>query len=324
MKKTLLLILFSALILNTMCVRLKRSIGKSNELLVVASELEPDLVVEAIQLYNYVPQKEGIFSFIFVSDTALDAYQYYHAILLCGTLEDEFVRTLLNREARMQIEKDTFSLFRKSDIWASGQLTMILAVRDASHIETALAKYGRLIAQTLENHYYQRVKQNYYAGGISSKMKDRLRRHGITLDINEAWLIDTTHQDENFIYVHTHFPDRSIFFYKEATGRPVDGERALAKRDSLARRYYAGDYILKELTIVEPIEFAGLKGIRLKGVWQNDSLVAGGPFLSYFLSDTSTDTLYVIDGMVFNPGERKSDQLTKIEVIMNSLNLIRY
>ena len=63
-----------------------------------------------------------------------------------------------------------------------------------------------------------------------------------------------------------------------------------------------------------------MKGMRLKGVWQNDSLVAGGPFLSYYLKDN--DTLYIIDGILFNPGERKSDYLTQIEVIMNSFTVI--
>ena len=324
MKKYLLLILLFGMVLDMACARLKRSIGTSNELLVVASAIDPAPVINAIQLYNYVPQEEGIFKFIFIGDTAFDAYQYHHAVLLCGSLEDEFIRTLLDPEARRQTERDTISLFKKDNIWAHGQLTMILAVRDPSNIDAALSKYGRLIAQTFEDHYYQRVKENYYTGGISRKMKDRLRRFGFTLDINEAWLIDSTHQADRFVYVHTHFPDRAIFFYKEPVNRPLSREFALAKRDSLAGKYYRGDRILAELTFAEPIEFAGRTGIRIKGVWQNDSLVAGGPFLSYFLVDAGTDTLYVLDGMVFNPGERKSDQLTKIEVIMNSLNLVQY
>jgi hypothetical protein len=184
-----------------------------------------------------------------------------------------------------------------------------------------MTKYSRLINRTLEENYYQRVKKTYYDAGISSKMKDNLKKYGMTIDINQAWLIDSTHQEDNFIFIHTHFPDRSIFFYKEIMTAELNGEFAIAKRDSLTAQYYNGDYILKELVSVEPIEFADLRGIRLKGVWQNDSLIAGGPFLSYLLSDG--DTLYVIDGIVFNPGERKTDYLTKIEVIMNSLNLIR-
>ncbi len=314
--------LFIVIVLTSlMCVRLKRSIGKSNEVIVISPEIQKELVTESVQLYNYVPQKEGVFDFIFVSDTMLDAYKYHHSILLCGTLEDEFIQIMLNEEARLQTEKDTFILFKKSDIWARGQLTVILAVREVEYIEQAYAKYGQLIAQTLEENYYQRVKTNHYIAGVSAKMKDRLKKYGISIDISDSWLIDSTHQDENFVFVHTHFPDRSLFVYKEIKPQILDGSFALAKRDSLAKKYYNGDYILKELTVAEPIEFAGFKGIRLRGVWQNDSLVAGGPFLTYFLADK--DTLYVIDGIVFNPGERKTDYLTKMEVIMNSFNLIR-
>ena len=201
------------------------------------------------------------------------------------------------------------------------KVVVILAVRDPEHIDRALAQYGRLISQTLEENYYQRIKRDHYAIGISGTIKERLKKYGLTIDVNEAWLIDSTHQNENFMVVHAHFPDRSLFFYKEARPAVLDGPFALAKRDSLTKRFYTGDYIMAELTVSEPIEFAGLKGIRLRGVWQNDSLVAGGPFISYFLDDE--DTLYVIDGLVFNPGERKTDHLTRMEVIMNSLRIFR-
>jgi len=318
--KNTVLILLMLLVVVT-CARLTRSVGKSNDVIVIARQIEEDKVYENIQLYNYVPQEEGIFNFIFVGDTAIEAYKNHHAILLYGSLEDEYIYDMLSKDARAATKKDTFTLFKLSNLWADGQLTVILAARDESHIARGIEKYGQLIAQVLEEHYYQRVKKNYYLTGVSSKMKDRLKRYGMKLDINEAWLIDSTHQDANFIYMHTHFPDRSIFFYKETRRTKPDGQFALAKRDSLTKLYYNGDYILKELTTAETIEFANLKGVRLRGVWQNDSLIAGGPFLSYFLSDGAT--LYIIDGMVFNPGERKTDYFTKIEVILNSFNLIR-
>lgn len=227
---------------------------------------------------------------------------------------------MLSQEARAATEEDTFTLFKLDNLWADGQMVIILAIRDSAYVTQGIEKYGQLVSENLEEHYYQRVKKNYYITGKSSKMKDRLKRFGITLDINEAWLIDSTHQNDNFLSIHTHFPDRSIFFYKEAKRTEIDGTFAIAKRDSLTEQFYEGDFILKELTIAEPIEFANLRGIRLKGVWQNDSLVAGGPFLSYFLTDGIT--LFVLDGIVFNPGERKTDYFTKIEVIMNSFSLI--
>jgi hypothetical protein len=112
-----------------------------------------------------------------------------------------------------------------------------------------------------------------------------------------------------------------IFFYKRPYTSQLTGDYALSKRDSLTRTYYKGDYILRDLTTAEEIEFKNMRGIRLRGVWQNDSLVAGGPFLSYFLM--KDDSLYVLDGLLFNPGERKTDYFTMVEVILNSFEIIK-
>lgn len=303
------------------CIKLVRSTGKSSDVVVIASTRDDSLVEENIQIYNYVPQAEGVFTFIFASDTALEAHKKNHAIFMYGTLQDEFINTMLSKEARDATLSDTFIVFKLKDLWASGQTIVLLAISDREYLSRGFEKYGQLISRTLEENYYQRIKKHYYDAGISSRMKDRLKKYGMTIDINNAWMIDTTHKENNFIFVHTHFPDRSIFYYKEARKLPLNDQYALAKRDSLTKEYYNGDYLLEELTTLEPIEFAGLRGVRMRGVWQNDSLIAGGPFLSYFLTDG--DTLYVIDGIVFNPGERKTDHMTRIEVIMNSFRLIR-
>jgi hypothetical protein len=313
--------IFLMLLAMLACIRLARSVGKSSDVVVFASKPDEQIIVDNVQLYNYVPQQEGVFKFIFARDTALEHYKKNHAILMYGTLNDEFISTMLNEEARDATRRDTFNLFRLKDLWVNEQLVVILAARDSSDLPRAFSKYGQLISEILEENYYQRAKSNYYDAGISSDMKNKLKKYGITIDINQAWMLDSTYQGERFIYVHAHFPDRSIFFYKEPKAGVLDDSFAVAKRDSLTDRYYNGDYILQELTYLEPIEFAGMNGLRMRGVWQNDSLIAGGPFLSYFLTDG--DTLYVIDGIVFNPGERKTDYLTTIEVIMNSLRLIR-
>ena len=314
-------LIFLVVLATLVCSRFVRSVGKSSDVVIISSLVNANLITENLQLYNYVPQQEGIFTFIFASDTALENYKRHHAMLIYGTLKDDFIHAMLNEEARQATENDTFNLFKLENPWAQNQTVLVLAVRDEDNLKQGLSKYSQLIGRTLEENYYRRVKKNYYDAGISSRMKDRLKAYGMTIDINEAWLIDSTYLDSNFIYIHTHFPDRSIFFYKKPMTGQLDGPFAIAKRDSLTARFYNGDYILKELTSTEPIEFANLSGIRVKGVWQNDSLIAGGPFLSYFLSDG--EMLYIIDGIVFNPGERKTDHLTKIEVIMNSLNLIR-
>jgi hypothetical protein len=302
------------------CARIPPNVGKSREVVVIASEINKPLIVNALQMYNYVPQKEAVFSFICAADTALKNYSKFHTILLYGSLDDEFINILLNSEAREATRNDTFTLFKLNDLWAKGQLAIVFAVSEPQYIELGIEKYRTIISKILSDNYYERIKQNYYNEPIDTDISNHLKNFGVTFDFQKGWMIDSTYSDENFIFVHAHLPDRSIFFYRENLSERLTDSMAIMKRNALTKKYYHGDYVLKELTEAEHIEFQSMNGIRLRGVWQNDSLVAGGPFLSYLLVNDSI--LYVIDGMIFHPGERKSDYLTKIEVIMNSVNIM--
>ncbi|UCC11540.1 MAG: DUF4837 family protein [candidate division WOR-3 bacterium] len=309
----------AVILLSITCARTPPSVGKSRDIVVIASSVDTALVSHNIQIYNYVPQRERLFYFLFAADTAIHAYDKFHTIFLYGSLEDEFMNLLLSQDAKQATISDTFNLFKLHDVWARNQLCVVLAASERGYIAQGIEKFSPLIREILEENFYQRIKENYYSKGIDQKTKTALSTMGFTFDVGEAWLIDSTHKEDNFIYLHAHFPDRSIFFYTEDQKEAITASYAHAKRDTITSKYYNGDYILKELTHAEPIEFKDMSGIRLRGVWQNDSLVAGGPFISYFLK--RGDTLRVIDALLFYPGERKSDFLMTLEVILNSFEI---
>jgi len=309
------------LVLFIGCSRLPPNIGRSRDIVVLASRLDTTRIINNFLRYNYVPQKEAVFSFFFAPDSLFNNYDKFHTLFLYGSLKDEFINVLLNPEAKQATQKDTFTLFKINDLWAKDQLVVILVAAEPEYIPTGITKYQEFISKIFEQNYYDRIKKNYYADRIDEKIKNQLKKFGITCDLKEGWLIDSTYQDEDFIFVHTHFPDRSIFFYKEKLKGELTDSFVIQKRDGLTKKYYNGDYILQELTSAERISFKGMTGIKLRGVWQNDSLVAGGPFLSYFLINKQ-NMFYVIDGMLFAPGERKSDYFTKLKVIMNSFEVI--
>lgn len=311
---------FIIISMSISCANLPSNIGKSHEIIVASSMIDSTSIMDNIQLYNYVPQKEGLFKFLFRPDTAIKQFSRYHTIIIYGTLNDESISTLLNDDAKSATEKDTFTLFKLNDLWAKDQLVIVMAVSEADYIARGAEKYGNIISDILEENYYQRIKKNYYYGNIDKKHREVLKKYGVNFDLTKSWMIDSTHWNDNFLFFHTHFPDRSIFFYKEPMKQELSRFAAMEKRDLLTEKYYNGDYILSDLASSEEIEFKNMRGLKLKGVWQNDSLVAGGPFISYFLIDN--DTLYIIDGLLFNPGKRKSDYFTTLEVIMNSFRLL--
>jgi len=307
--------------LTISCTNIPPNIGKSNEVVVASSAIDSSMITDNIQIFNYVPQKEGLFTFLFKADTAAKKFSTYHTIFIYGTLQDESISTLLSEEAKLATEKDTFTLFKLNDLWAKEQLVIVMAVSETIYTTRGIIKYKDVIANMLEENYYQHIKKNYYCKDMDKKNKKALENFGVTFDLTKSWMIDSTQQENHFIFFHKHFPDRSIFFYKEQINQELSRTPAIEKRNALTNEYYNGDYVLEDLVTSEEIEFKDMKGIKLKGVWQNDSLVAGGPFISYFL--TIEDTLYIIDGVLFNPGKRKSDHFTTLEVIMNSFQIVK-
>lgn len=315
--KKFLLFLFIALIF---CAKIPPHVGKSRDVIVISAQRNPGIITENIQISNYMPQKENLFQFVFVHDSLTEKYNKFHTLFLYGTLEDEFIRVLLNDEAEESTRTDTFTLFKLQNLWAKGQLAIILAVTESEYLEAGIKKYRNLIVKILEENYYERIKENYYQKRMHGSLPKTLAQFGISLDFDDQWLLDTTFVDQHFIFAHTHFPDRSIFFYTEKLSEPLTDSLIIIKRNILTKKFYNGDYILTDLTTVERIEFKEMQGIRVKGVWQNDSLIAGGPFLSYFLM--RKDSLYIIDAMLFNPGERKTEFFTALEVILNSFEFV--
>lgn len=314
-----LIILFFAILFSG-CKKFPESVGKARDVVIVGSSIDTSLINRNLQVYQYVPQPEPSFIFIFAQDTLLKNVKQFHSLFLYGSLRDDFIYELLDKEARAATLKDTFNLFKLENLWAKNQTVVILAVSEPSYIPEAITRYQKMITRIFEESYYRKVKLSFYEKEMDKKIKAHLRRFGWELDIHVGWMIDSTYKDENFIFVHTHYPDRSIFLFKEQNTEKLNDSCVIEERNKLTRKYYNGDYVFKELTTIEPIEFQDMKGLRARGVWQNDSLVAGGPFLSYFL--TRSGYLYIIDGILFLPGERKTDYLMGIEVMMNSFRII--
>jgi hypothetical protein len=303
-------------ILVLACGKLPESVGKNRDVVVLSVVVDTALVNSNLQIADDFPQPEPVFFFLFGPDTALRRFMKFRTIFLYGSLNDDFIKKLLNAEARDATQKDQVTLFKKNDLWAKNQLVLILAVSEPQMLWNAVREYRPLITRILEDNYYRNVKAEYYKTPRDEKVAEDLKKYGVTFDLHTGWMIDSTYAKEGFVFIHAPYPDRSIFYYRGKKPGILNDSFAINLRNDLTKKYYHGDYLLKNMTRSEPIEFNNLKGIRLQGVWQNDSLVAGGPFRTYFL--TEGEKLHVIDGILFLPGERKTDYFTRIEVLMNS------
>ncbi len=317
MKRSLICCLSACVLIA--CSKLPNSVGRPRDVVVIASSVDTASVNRTIQIVNYFPQPEPMFIFIFAADSAGRAVKTFNTLFLYGSLDDKFISTMLNADARAAAKRDTFTLFKICDLWARPQTAIIMAASEPQYVVPGLYRYRSTIRSQLEENYYAQLKSRYYEQAVDENVKRSTARFGFTVDVHEGWLVDSTHRQKGFVSVSAHYPDRSVFFYREKLTQPLSDSSVIKKRDLLTDLYYNGDHILKDLTWVEPVEFKNMRGYRLKGVWQNDSLVAGGPFLSYALTDNQN--LFFIDGLLFLPGERKTDYYLTLEIIMNSIEI---
>jgi hypothetical protein len=294
-------------------------VGKNREVGVVSVVVDTALINANLQIYNHYTQKEPQFLFVFGPDTDIKKFHKFRTIFLYGSLEDSFIKKLLNAEALEATKKDEIVLFKKGDLWAKNQLVLILAVAEPQMLWGAVKEYHALIAKILDDNYSRIVKAEFETLPRDEKTFEELKHHGITFDLPKGWIVDTTHARENFLLIRAHDPDRTIFYYRTRKPAHLSDTVAIKIRNVLTKKYYHGDYILKDMVRAEPFELGNLKGIRLQGAWQNDSLVAGGPFLAFFVTDSLN--LHVIDGALFLPGERKTDYFKRVEVLLNSFKL---
>jgi len=295
--------------------------GIIREIIVVSPHnniIEP-ITRQILQQNIYTPQPEPEFVLRFEDTARLRAFLNFHLMFIVGTTKDEVIQKLLGDRVN-QVEKDTFKLIVIPEPWAKNQKVLVFVSKDESLLVSGMAKYSKRIRHTFQQWIVEQMRKITYEKGHNKQLKDLLlTRYGFGLDLPASFRLVDKYEFDKFIYLVAHNPDRSIFCYYEAGTKPLAKDNLLSFRDSLTFQFYEGDSVVKNLTIVDTVQFFNGSALKLKGVWQNQKLAAGGPFISYCFN--YQNRFYYIDGSVYNPGKYKLDNLNQVDVILQTFEL---
>ncbi|MCS7259078.1 MAG: DUF4837 family protein [candidate division WOR-3 bacterium] len=315
--KGIIFVLF-ALLLFSCTAELPTSIGKSRQIIVLCNHLD---IVKKILSYTlerpiYTVQPEPEFTVQYHPLALIDKYFRYHTLFIIGLIDEEPISSILARY-REKIMSDTFGLFAFSNLWARGQNIYIFAARDLKYLSRGLTKYESRILKTFQKRSLEYMSKLTYARGYNRNLEKTLsQKYKFSLKLPFSFKLNSKYQNKNFLYFVAHNPERSIFVHFSNLKIPLEPENLINIRDSLTNLFYEGDYVYQQFTYAETVDFNNNMALKLIGVWQNNKYLAGGPFLSYaFYVDT---ILYIIDGMVFNPGQKKLDYLLQIDAILHT------
>lgn len=299
-----------------LCSPLPPTLGEFREVIVFTDYPIEEVLEKILEKKVYTPQEEFYFKIKYKNLAAFPSLKNFSTLFLIGVLNDEFISDLLGDKIEM-VKRDTFGLFRLKDLYSKNQTILIFVSSDKNLLPAGLKRYEKRIFNSLLEHLENLLTIYTYSQGIDEKKMEYLKKnYGFTFKIPKRYYLKEEYKKSNFIYLFTHYPDRSIFIYWEKNNRKLIPKEIADLRDSLTIMFYNGDYILREYTFAESTNFLGKSAIKITGVWQNDKEIIGGPFISYAFN--YQDKFFLIDGTLFNPGEKKLSNLLQLDVILKT------
>jgi hypothetical protein len=68
------------------------------------------------------------------------------------------------------------------------------------------------------------------------------------------------------------------------------------------------------------VAFAGRRALKISGIWENRTLLVGGPFRTYCFYDQDTGRRYMVDAAVYAAGTEKEPYLRQVDLIIGSFS----
>ncbi|HHE05079.1 MAG TPA: DUF4837 family protein [candidate division WOR-3 bacterium] len=258
----------------------------------------------------YFPSKEEVYRVIISTPEALKNYRYWRNVILIGW-DGTYIDTLISPGAKKIVDAGK-GLFSEQDLWVREQTVVLLAGKNKKSVKGLILKYGDTIYQILRSAEKKRMKKIIYMNGFEKRESGKML-HLLGASYNIPLGYAHSVQDVRIMAYIRHFPDRIVTLYFEEGSKLKD---PISLRDRLFKKYFEGDFVLKDYTKIDTVRFQGRKALRVIGIWQNEEKVMGGPFISYmFVKD---GILYFLDGHVFSPDKKKWPYLDEVDIILHT------
>ncbi|MEO0004629.1 MAG: DUF4837 family protein [candidate division WOR-3 bacterium] len=299
------------------CTNVPKSFGKLREVTVISDYWnQVGQTVEGILCRPIkTPQPEPEFLLRVGGFDRFKDYSRLRVVFLIGTRNDAIIKEILGFRLDSLVPNG-FGLFKLPNAWSANQWVLVFAADDTAKLLQGLEVYSQRIHHTITEIVLEQMNKATYSHPRDEKLTEGLTRFGWTIDVPQKWLLQDRYSDSSFVYIFSHFPDRSVFVWWSDTVATLNLDTVLDIRDNLTKMFYEGDSVDRNTVVAERIEFLGVPCLRARGVWQNPKRVIGGPFVLYAFNYQGR--FFLIDGVVFNPGEKKLSNLFQVEAIIRT------
>ncbi|REE05983.1 DUF4837 family protein [Marinoscillum furvescens] len=316
--------------------------GEADEIILVidSAHWATDLGDQMRDMYRQymrgLPQDEPKFSLNKVNPRKLnDVFKHAKNMIFVMTLDKKGLESTTIREyftdnSLKMIQQDS-SLFYtvRRDEFAKGQIVLYLFGQNEEQLLEKIKDNRSRLIELFESAVRQRTREK-----VLAKSKDQLEKaiaedHAYTMEIpfgydlaknlkDFVWLRKLEKESELNIIIHERpYNDRGVF---NKVDELRDEITSTYLRDSeKPQLHIARQQVVPIFT--ERVTFNDRFAVEARGLWKVSDNSAGGPYVSYTVVDEASQTLYYVEGYVYNPAGKKKQLIREVEAIISTFKI---
>jgi hypothetical protein len=249
----------------------------------------------------------------------LEEFSFYKTrklLFAVGAPESKQLKKLLRRATGTKARTSFPGLWIVTEPFSAGQILFVLSGPPGALIEN-LEKRADSLLEIVEEAATTLLLTNLFrAGEKPGAREDMIRRWGWGVRLHPDWVVDDRFASQRFVRVWRDAPVAQLFVSWEEGKVDRSPVGWLVRRNDLGARFYDGDTVVYERSSSEqsstPFE---IEGLLMKGVWENEKYVIGGPFKSWAFYCLEDDRTYLVDLSVYAPDRSKRPLERTLEAV---------
>lgn len=199
-------------------------------------------------------------------------------------------------------------MFAIPDNWARDQMFVLIAGRDLKMVERSiLEQKGWLYGKFEEK--FEEVQMDYIYGRYEQKKLTNYlwQKYRWTMRIPHDYIIIRELPENNFVWLGRGLPYRwiSVTWGDGIQTEWLTNVGLYEKRNEIGK-LYGGIMTDKRFLGFQFFKFGEYDALKMYGLWYHIEETQGGPFETYAFYDWRTDRTFIIDMLMYGPGEKLS------------------
>lgn len=260
----------------------------------------------------------------------------HHFIVIPTTLEQvesmPAYKQLISKKSLLGVTKENTLLYKKKDVYASGQTIVFIVASEAFYLEKYFKDNGaylrKVLSKELMQHYVnQKSEEN---GNLKRRL---LEEKSINMFVPTSFKVALETEDFLWLRDAVGKVDQSLFVQKlNYTSQKMYSDSGfIALRDSIVKKHIGAEdsvtYMETELNSLPFFDVEQEENKAFKkyawGLWKMKDKAMGGSFVSVLLKSPLNNDLYYVEGFVYAPGVEKLHYIRKLESIIRTFEPIQ-